>query len=173
MLQWAIGPRPHFQKGDFAMPCKLALAGAILGVFAAANDGAAQARVEVGILSCAARANTGAILTSSKDLRCRFQRAGRDEFYRGRIARFGIDLGSTGKTVIAWAVLAPTANPPPRSLTGEYGGIGAEATAGYGVGANALIGGSGRGIILQPLSVQAQTGLNIAVGIQSLVLRAD
>lgn len=60
-----------------------------------------------------------------------------------------------------------------RSLTGEYGGIGAEATAGYGVGANALIGGSGRGIILQPLSVQAQMGLNIAVGIQSLVLRAD
>jgi len=28
----------------------------------------------------------------------------RDEFYRG------IDLGSTGKTAIAWAVLAPTAN---------------------------------------------------------------
>jgi hypothetical protein len=152
---------------------KLALAGAFLGVLATVSEGRAQGRVEVGILSCAAHASTGAILTSSKYLRCRFQRAGRDEFYRGRIARFGIDLGSTGKTTIAWAVLAPTANPPPRSLTGEYGGIGAEATAGYGVGANALIGGSSRGIILQPLSVQAQTGLNIAAGIQSLVLRAD
>src|SRR5262245_14343271 len=152
---------------------KLALAGAFFAVFAAASEAKAQARVEVGILSCAARASTGAILASSKYLFCRFQRPGRAEFYRGRIARYGIDLGSTFKTAIAWAVLAPTANPPPRSLTGAYGGIGAEATAGYGVGANALIGGSRGGIILQPLSVQAQTGLNIAVGVQSLVLRAD
>jgi len=34
----------------------------------------------------------------------------------------------------------PTANPPPRSLAGTNGGIGAEATVGYGIGANALIG---------------------------------
>jgi hypothetical protein len=44
---------------------------------------------------------------------------------------------------------------------------------GYGIGANALIGGSRRGFILQPLSVQAQTGLNIAAGVRSLVLSAD
>ena len=69
--------------------------------------------------------------------------------------------------------VAPTANPPPRSLAGTYGGIGAEATVGYGIGANALIGGSRRGFILQPLSVQAQTGLNIAAGVRSLVLSAD
>ena len=152
---------------------KLALAGALISVFAATSGVEAQSRVEVGILSCAARSTTGTIFASSKSLYCQFQRPGQLELYRGRIDRFGLDLGSTDKTVIAWAVLAPTANPPPRSLSGEYGGIGAEASAGYGVGANALIGGSGRGIILQPLSVQAQTGLNIAVGLQSLVLRAD
>ena len=65
------------------------------------------------------------------------------------------------------------ANPPPRSLAGTYGGIGAEATVGYGIGANALIGGPRRGFILQPLSVQAQTGLNIAAGVRSLVLSAE
>ena len=151
---------------------KLALAGALLTVVASSSAAKAQARGEGGILSCAARATTGAILTSSKYLRCRLQRPGGAEFYRGRIARFGLDLGGTGKTEIAWAVLAPTANPPPRSLSGEYGGIGAEATVGYGVGANALIGGSRGGFILQPLSLQAQTGLNIAAGVQSLVLRA-
>ena len=68
---------------------KLALAGALLAVLAASSEAKAQARVEVGILSCAARATTGAIFTSSKYLRCRFQRPGRDEFYRGRISRFG------------------------------------------------------------------------------------
>ena len=151
----------------------LALAGAFIGVFAATSAVDAQPRVEVGILSCAAGSTTGTIFASRKSLYCRFQRPGRDELYRGRIDRFGLDLGSTGQTAIAWAVLAPTANPPPRSLAGTYGGIGAEATAGYGVGANALIGGSRRGIILQPLSVQAQTGLNIAAGVESLVLSND
>jgi hypothetical protein len=43
---------------------------------------------------------------------------------------------------------------------------------GVGVGANALIGGSSKSIVLQPLSVQAQEGLNIAAGVASLELRA-
>jgi hypothetical protein len=150
-----------------------ALAGAVLASFAIAGEARAQARVEVGILTCTARGSTGFLVTSTKYLRCRFQRPGRDEFHRGSISKFGVGLGSTGKTAIAWAVLAPTANPPPRSLSGDYGGIGAEVNAGYGVGANALIGGSRRGIILQPLSVQAQKGLNIAAGVAALALQAE
>ena len=155
------------------MQPKLALAGALLATIAIAGEAKAQARVEVGILTCWARGSTGHLVTSTKYLRCRFQRQGRDEYYRGSIAKFGIDVGSTAKTAITWAVLAPTANPPPRSLSGDYGGIGAEATAGYGLGANALIGGSRRGIILQPLSVQAQKGFNIAAGVATFALRAE
>jgi hypothetical protein len=130
-------------------------------------------RASRSVFSPARRGSTGHIVTSTKYLRCRFQRPGRDEFYRGSISKFGIDLGSTGTTAIVWAVLAPTANPPPRSLNGAYGGIGAEATAGYGIGANALIGGSRRGIMLQPLSVQTQKGLNIAAGVAAFALRAE
>ena len=128
----------------------LALAGALIGVIAAVSAVEAQPRVEVGILSCATGSTSGTIFASSKSLYCRFQRSGHDELYRGRIDRFGLDLGSTGKTAIAWAVLAPTANPPPRSLAGTYAGIGAEATVGYGIGANALSAGSRRGCIQQP-----------------------
>jgi hypothetical protein len=151
----------------------LALAGAVLVGCGVAGEVQAQTRVEIGILTCTARGSTGLIVTSTKYLRCRFQRPGRDEFYRGSISKFGLDLGSTERTAIAWAVLAPTANPARRSLDGAYGGIGAEATAGYGVGANALIGGSRRSIVLQPLSVQAQKGLNIAAGVESLALRGE
>ena len=133
----------------------------------------AQARVEVGILNCSAGSSTGFIVGSTKYLRCQFKRSGRDEYYRGTISKFGIDIGTTKATTIAWAVLAPTSKLPPRSLAGNYGGVGAEATIGVGVGANALIGGSNRNVILQPLSVQAQKGLNIAAGIESLQLRAD
>ena len=133
----------------------------------------AQARVEVGVLTCTVRAGTGFIVGSTKELRCRFNRPGRDEFYHGTISKFGLDIGATKQTAIAWAVLAPTARLRPGSLNGTYGGVSAEATVGLGVGANALVGGSSSNIILQPLSVQAQQGLNIAAGVAALQLRAD
>jgi hypothetical protein len=138
-----------------------------------AGPAEAQTRVEVGILNCSATTSTGLVVASTRQLRCQFKRQGRDEFYSGTVSKFGIDIGSTEETAISWAVLAPTSNLPPRSLNGSYGGIGAEATVGYGVGANALLGGSSRSIILQPLGVQAPKGLNLAAGVQSLQLSAD
>ncbi|MGH6841056.1 MAG: DUF992 domain-containing protein, partial [Methylocella sp.] len=51
-------------------------------------------------------------------------------------------------------------------------GVDASATIGAGVGANALVGGSGRTFTLQPLSIQAQTGLALAAGVAELTLRA-
>lgn len=150
----------------------------VLAAFAAmaamaSGEARAQARVEVGVLTCTVRGGSGFIIGSTKELRCRFNRPGRDEFYHGSISKFGIDIGATKQSAIAWAVLAPTARLPPGSLSGNYGGVSAEATVGVGVGANALIGGSKKNIILQPLSVQAQQGLNIAAGIAALQLRAD
>jgi len=132
----------------------------------------AQSRVEVGVLTCTAASSTGFIVGSTRDLRCRFNRQGKDEIYSGKISKFGIDIGSTQQAQITWAVLAPTSNLPARSLVGGYGGVSAEATVGVGVGANALIGGSDKSIVLQPLSVQAQQGLNIAAGVASLELRS-
>jgi hypothetical protein len=150
----------------------LLTAAACLAVLAV-TEARAQARVEVGVLTCTVRGGTGFIVGSTKDLSCRFNRPGRDEFYHGTISKFGIDIGSTKQSAIAWAVLAPTARLPPGSLSGNYGGVSAEATIGVGVGANALIGGSSKNIILQPLSVQAQQGLNLAAGIAALQLRAN
>ena len=132
----------------------------------------AQTRVEVGVLTCTAAGSTGFIVGSTRDLRCTFKRQGKDERYSGKINKFGIDIGTTQQAQIAWAVLAPTSSLPPRSLAGGYGGLSAEATVGVGVGANALIGGSDKSIVLQPLSVQSQQGLNIAAGVASLQLKA-
>jgi uncharacterized protein DUF992 len=149
------------------------LAAAIAATVIAGGEARAQARVEVGVLTCTVRGGTGFIVGSTKELRCRFNKPGRDEFYHGSISKFGLDIGATKQSAIAWAVLAPTAKLPPGSLSGNYGGVSAEATVGVGVGANALVGGSNKNIILQPLSVQAQQGLNIAAGIAALQLRAD
>jgi hypothetical protein len=73
--------------------------------------------------------------------------------------------------VIVWGVIAPTANLGPGSLAGNYAGASAGAAVGAGLGANALIGGSNQQIALQPLSIEGQTGLNVAAGIASIVLR--
>lgn len=149
-----------------------ALAAAAIAALASVSSPQAQTRVEVGVLTCTAASSTGFIVGSTRELRCRFNRSGRDELYTGTINKFGLDIGTTQQAQIAWAVLAPTANLPARSLAGGYGGVGAEATVGVGLGANALIGGSAKSIVLQPLSVQSQQGLNIAAGVASLQLRA-
>ena len=57
------------------------------------------------------------------------------------------------------------------ALAGVYAGATAEATVGAGLGANILVGGSDRSVALQPLSVQGQAGLNLAVGVADLELR--
>jgi hypothetical protein len=85
------------------------------------------------------------------------------------ISRFGLDLGGTTGGVMVWSVFQPT-SALIGGLAGDYIGATAEATIAAGLGANALIGGSERGVALQPLSVQGQTGLNIAAGVAELHL---
>jgi hypothetical protein len=57
------------------------------------------------------------------------------------------------------------------ALAGNYAGASAEATVGAGLGANVLVGGSNRTVALQPISVQGQAGLNLAVGVAGLELQ--
>ena len=130
-----------------------------------------KTRVEAGVLNCRVAGGTGFIVGSTKTLSCTFQRQGGKERYRGKISKFGIDIGQTTQSNIAWAVLAPTVNVRSGALDGNYAGVSGEATLGVGLGANALVGGSSNTIALQPLSVQSQQGLNIAAGIASLELR--
>jgi hypothetical protein len=144
---------------------------ALFTLFLTAPTGTAQARVEAGVLRCHATGGTHLIFGSTKSLSCVFRRRGKDEHYVGNIARFGIDVGVTTRSAIVWAVLAPTADVPRGALEGEYSGVSGEATVGVGVGANALIGASDKSVVLQPVSFQAQEGLNVAAGIATLRLR--
>lgn len=130
-------------------------------------------RVKAGQLRCEVAAGMGMIIGSSKEMECRYTSSdGRyREMYHGRINKFGIDIGHTDRGVLIWDVLAPTAGPLHGALSGDYAGVGASATVGVGLGANAMVGGSDREFALQPLSVQGQTGLDIAAGVSSLTLR--
>jgi hypothetical protein len=96
--------------------------------------------------------------------------ASESHHYSGSVGKLGLDIGVTNESYISWQVIA-SGDLEPGSLAGNYVGASAQATAGVGLGANVLIGGSNDSITLQPLSIQGQTGLNIAVGIGTMKLR--
>jgi len=156
------------------MPRKLPIAGLLAAVLLSSPAVVAQPapQVRVGVLNCNVAGGAGFVFGSSKQLECRFESGSRRETYYGVINKFGLDVGATTNSVIAWAVLASSDHVGPGALAGTYGGVSGEASVGVGLGANALLGGSNRSIALQPLSVGAQQGLNVAVGVAALELRS-
>jgi len=129
--------------------------------------------VRAGTLRCDVAAGTSFIFGSTRDVHCIFTPSrGAAERYTGEISRYGVDVGFTGAAVMLWGVLASTGDLQPGALAGTYAGVSAAATAGVGGAANILVGGSNRGITLQPVSVEGNTGLNIALGVGELKLTA-
>jgi hypothetical protein len=148
----------------------LAALGAVVALGAPAS--AQQPNVKVGSLRCEVAGGLGMIIGSSKEMMCRFTSArGRSERYYGTIRKFGLDIGATNAGTLAWDVFAPTEGRLRHALAGDYAGVGASATVGAGFGANAMVGGADRSITLQPLSIQTQTGLDLAGGVSSMTLR--
>jgi Protein of unknown function (DUF992) len=148
--------------------------GVVTTTVLAAGVAAAQIsaeHVQAGTLTCDISGGIGFIIGSQKALNCSFVPAlGPPEFYSGVINKLGVDLGGTRGGVMVWAVYAPTTQAT-GFLSGTYAGASAEVTVGGGIGANVLAGGSNRTVQLQPLSVQQQTGVNVAAGIAAIELQ--
>jgi hypothetical protein len=109
----------------------------------------------------------------TRSLSCTYApNSGTPETYTGEIQQYGVNLGFIERGIITWVVVAPTTRVEPGSLAGNYGGVAAGAALGYGLGANALFGGSNSQFGLQPLSVEGQQGLNIAAGVAGMNLRS-
>jgi Protein of unknown function (DUF992) len=130
-------------------------------------------RARVGGLTCNTDPRVGLVLGSRQDMRCVFQSSatGAQYAYRGKIRRIGLDLGVTRGGTLFWAVFAPDSHIGRGTLRGNYVGASGNIALGVGLGANVLIGGSRRTISLQPLSVEGQIGLNLALAVASLSLR--
>ena len=128
--------------------------------------------VRAGILQCQGGQNVGFVVGSVTSFECVFQSEGRrPEPYIATVRRFGVDLGFTDQTQLTWAVSAPTTRLGRGQLAGNYGGVGANASVGIGFGGNFLVGGPANAYALQPISVQGQTGLNVAAGVADLELQ--
>jgi hypothetical protein len=132
------------------------------------------AGVKVGVLTCNVDSGWGYILGSSKEVRCNYvPNKGFGEHYEGSISKVGVDIGYTKGGVLIWDVIAPSSDLKPGALEGGYGGVSASATVGVGAGANVLVGGLDKSVALQPISIEGNTGLNVAAGIGALSLKFE
>ena len=133
----------------------------------------ASAEVNVGTLGCHSDGSTGFIIGSSDELVCEFTPAGNGqrEVYAGTLNTYGLDIGVTGRTVMTWAVVTADGNAYQQSaLSGTYIGASADASVVVGGGGKILVGGANDSFSLQPLSIQAQEGINAAIGVSKLTL---
>jgi len=137
-----------------------------------AGDAFAASHTEVGRLDCDVSAGFGVIIGSQQEMTCQFVPTGDGvtEKYKGKVTEFGLDIGETSKAKIAWLVFAPTTRSD-NAFEGTYTGVSADAAVGLGLSANVLVGGEHGTISLQPISVEAEEGFNIAAGITSFTLR--
>jgi Protein of unknown function (DUF992) len=136
-------------------------------------DPAVAQRSRSGVLDCDVSGGFGWIIGSQKSVACLYtpDRPGPpQETYTGTITKFGLDIGATSAGRMVWGVFIET-TAGRGALAGDYVGATGEATVAVGLGGNVLVGGSGRTVALQPLSVTGQSGLNLAVGVADLHLR--
>jgi Protein of unknown function (DUF992) len=155
---------------------KATMAAVIIATALFGHANAKDQGVELGVLDCAIGGGTGFIFGSTKDLSCTFNPTDKSfapEAYFGVVNKYGLDIGTTKQTVMQWLVLTPMKNIyAPGALAGDYVGASAEVTAAIGAGANLLVGGSSQSFTLQPLSLQTQTGINLAIGVSQFQLRS-
>ena len=126
-----------------------------------------------GVLSSRMAPTIGLIVGSRQTMTCQFKSdtTGQLESYSGVMTRVGLDLGITAGGGMAWAVMTSAAAPARGGLGGTYVGASGDIALGVGAGANVLIGGSNKSVALQPVSIEGQVGVNLALGIANLELR--
>jgi hypothetical protein len=153
----------------------LVIAG-IMSLLCSANA-AAEGGLEIGLLTCnvipGSRVNL--LIRSTADVECVFKHNGATEAYHGKTGiALGLDLSLRSNEQMAFTVIAASSDigPGSKSLAGKYVGGQISAAAGLGLGAKALVGGSAKGIGLQPLALESSTGIGVAGGLGFLYIEA-
>jgi hypothetical protein len=145
---------------------------AMLAVTFAGAGVASAESAKVGALQCHISGGTGMILMENQALDCVFRdSAGHSSHYIGRMTNVGVNIGISGPGRLVWAVLAATSDVAPGALAGDYVGAAGSVAVGAGAGGAILVGGSNKTISLQPISVSAETGLNLSAGLGNISLQ--
>lgn len=150
----------------------LSTATVLVTLLMTSGNALAAKSVNLGMLVCDLSKGIGLIVIEKQKMTCEFRPiSGPNEAYAGKITDIGIELGEVKEGHLIWGVFAAAlTDMQPGALAGHYAGVEADAALGLGVGANALIGGTGKGFVLQPLSVEGEVGINVAAGIRTVTL---
>ena len=146
------------------------LAASMLALVAAQPAAATETKSEVGILTCTTVEGTGSnyLIHSTVDVKCQFVAGnGKTEFYKGETGiGLGIALNIKVQSTLKYTVFSSQTgdNALNHGLAGKYGGAKMAATVGVGIGAAALVGGSGDSFTLNPIAIEASTGIFGAEG---------
>ncbi|MFO1302087.1 MAG: DUF992 domain-containing protein [Burkholderiales bacterium] len=127
----------------------------------------------VGMLRCNEASGWGMVFGSTHDLKCVFNssdKGAKPVRFNGTIKKYGVDVGYQENAVILWGVVSTSEKFTPGEVAGTYVGATAEVAWAAGLGANVLVGGSKKGIALQPLSVQGYAGANLAAAVTEVTL---
>jgi len=149
---------------------KLIGCAAVLAILAPA---AALAGDRVGTLTCRLAGNGVSVIIENQAIDCRFTDddvSALPTHYVGKLTKVGANLSVNGGGELAWGVIATTSKIGPGALAGEYVGPGASVKVGIGGGGALLVGGSDKTFSLQPLNVEAGSGLGVTAGVESLTL---
>ena len=147
---------------------------ALIALASPARTKAQPSWTQIGVLTCRLNPSIGFVIAGHQSMECNYQPAGPfpPQPYEGALNMVGLNLGVTAGGVLSWTVFAPTTGIPAGALAGDYVGASGDVGLGLGAGANVLLGGSGRSVALQPLSLEGSIALNIALGVSMLKLRA-
>jgi hypothetical protein len=146
------------------------LRGAVL--LAAMTPAAAFAGDRIGALECHLSGNGPSVLVENQDVDCVFARhaGARSDHYIGKLTKIGANISVNGQGELLWGVVAATGKHGRGALAGDYVGPEGSAKVGVGIGAAALVGGSGNTFSLQPLNVEGGAGVGFTAGVENLTL---
>jgi hypothetical protein len=134
----------------------------------------AVSSTQLGMLKCDTSIGIGEILVRKQTMTCTFTHSnGQVENYTGKVHQYGVEIGMVEEGHLAWAVFAASPATGTGLLAGKYGGVDASVAAGIGLGADVLVGGTGKAFSLQPLAVEGEPGIGIAAGVEQIELTAS
>ncbi len=139
--------------------------------------GKSTAGTKIGLMTCQTVPHSGVslLIHSTVDIKCRFEStdgSGVERYIGETGVAFGVDLSSNVKKELVYAVFATDFKSGSYKLAGKYGGVGASASVGAGVGAQVLLGGNNDSISLQPV-IEGNTGIGVSAGITYLYIEPD
>lgn len=135
-----------------------------------------QGRSYAGTLVCTAEQDWTETISSKEKFKCTFASANGEVRgqYSAEIQSFKPDVRTAGDTVLMWQVSGPPEKIGENYEAGELEGFytnDLETSEGnMQIDSAALVGFGPRSFLLRPISVQVETGLSVAVGVEKLVL---